>query len=90
MSKPTGAAVPERIGWGVPLRRGSIGRAVVTLQERLNALEGHGMITADGVFGPETEAALKMFQEENGLPANGMADGGVWEALHRKRRRKAN
>ena len=73
-----------------PIQRGSIGQAVFALQERLNVLEGHDMVTVDGVFGPETEAALKRFQEARGLPANGIADSGVWEALLKKRKRSAN
>ena len=47
-------------------------------------------VTVDGVFGPETEAALKRFQEARGLPADGIANGGVWAAFQKKRRRSAN
>lgn len=80
----------DKQGAGYTIRRGSIGQAVVTLQERLNALEGRAVVAVDGVFGPETEAGLKKFQEESGMPPSGVADRGAWEALMKKRKRKAN
>lgn len=36
---------------------------------------------ADGDFGPETERAVKLFQETKGLPANGIVDVETWKAL---------
>ena len=38
-------------------------------------------ITADGVFGAGTEAALKAFQEEAGLIADGIAGRNTYQAL---------
>jgi hypothetical protein len=53
------------------LRRGAEGDDVTRLQE---ALRSKGfMIDADGVFGEETENAVRRFQEANGLPADGAA-----------------
>ncbi|MEA2294679.1 MAG: peptidoglycan DL-endopeptidase CwlO [Solirubrobacteraceae bacterium] len=46
------------------LARGSSGEAVKALQAALG-------ITADGAFGPQTEAAVKRFQRAHGLPAIG-------------------
>lgn len=47
------------------LRLGSVGAEVVSLQTFLN-------ITADGQFGPKTEAAVKQWQSENGLVPDGI------------------
>jgi N-acetylmuramoyl-L-alanine amidase len=55
------------------LRRGDRGREVVDLQTRLLALGlelgNRGM---DGVFGPETELAVKTFQQAMGILADGV------------------
>jgi putative chitinase len=48
------------------LRRGSRGPQVKKMQEALK-------ISADGVFGPGTERALKSWQRSNGLTADGIA-----------------
>jgi len=48
------------------LRRGSKGDLVKKLQAKLG-------LTADGDFGPGTEAALKKWQTANGLTADGVA-----------------
>ena len=77
-------------GEGCTIRRGSIGQAVRTLQERLNTVDGCGTVAVDGVFGPETETAVKGFQEARGLSVDGVADGGVWAALYKKRKRSSN
>jgi putative chitinase len=58
-SAPITAAVSET------LRRGSKGEAVKRMQAKLG-------LTADGDFGPGTEAALKKWQAENGLTADGV------------------
>lgn len=49
----------------VLLENGSEGRQVRLLQEKLG-------ITADGVFGPETEAAVRTFQAAHGLEVDGI------------------
>ena len=54
------------------LRKGSSGDDVATLQKRLAAV-GFDPGGADGIFGPKTEAALKAFQEANGLAVDGIA-----------------
>jgi len=56
------------------LRRGSSGAAVVALQKALK-------ITADGAFGPKTEASVKAFQARHNLPANGVVGATTWAAL---------
>jgi putative chitinase len=59
-SAPVTAAVSET------LRRGSKGEAVKKMQAKLG-------LTADGDFGPGTEAGLKKWQAANGLTADGVA-----------------
>ncbi|SDP28359.1 Peptidoglycan-binding (PGRP) domain of peptidoglycan hydrolases-containing protein [Pedococcus dokdonensis] len=56
------------------LKRGSSGSAVVALQKALG-------ITADGAFGPKTEAAVKAFQARHNLPATGIVGASTWAAL---------
>lgn len=56
------------------LMRGCEGAEVRELQEELIAL-GYscGSKGADGIFGKDTEAAVKRFQEDHGLPVDGIA-----------------
>lgn len=60
------------------LRRGDRGPRVQTLQEtlvRFGHLSPAAMATGPGIFGRQTETALKEFQRANGLIANGLYDG---------------
>lgn len=56
------------------LRRGSKGEGVKMMQAALG-------ITADGIFGPGTEAKLKAWQAANGLTADGIAGPKTLEKL---------
>ena len=56
------------------LRRGSTGSKVKEVQQ---ALMRTGLVLlggADGIFGPATESALKLFQKVNGLRITGVVD----------------
>jgi len=53
------------------LKKGSIGDDVKKLQQKLG-------LTADGAFGPGTEAAVKKWQVDNGLTADGIVGEGTW------------
>ena len=64
------------------LRRRMRGAAVRDLQERLRA-KGFLRVRADGVFGPETQAAVKAAQRQYQLPADGVVGRATWEALLR-------
>ena len=55
-------------------KRGSSGTTVKAIQKALG-------VGADGVFGRGTEAALKKWQEANGLPATGVADEATLKKL---------
>ena len=61
------------------------GRARATLRqgadndpELVKLVQAKVGVTADGVFGPGTEAAVRVFQEKNGLVADGVVGGGTW------------
>ena len=56
------------------LKKGSTGEDVKKLQTRLG-------ITADGSFGPGTEAKVKEWQSLNGLTADGIVGDGTWGKL---------
>ena len=53
------------------LKVGSKGAAVKTVQLTVKA-------SVDGVFGPKTESAVKVWQAKNGLVATGIIDEGAW------------
>ncbi|AOY80654.1 peptidoglycan-binding protein [Moorena producens JHB] len=63
-----------------PLKRGSSGTRVNSLQNRLIYL-GYYKGLKDGVFGPATEAALKRYQRDKGLFPNGIADAKTFSSL---------
>jgi putative chitinase len=70
---PTRAA-PTSVPTSAVLRRGSTGDAVKQMQQRLG-------ITADGNFGPGTEAAVRKWQAANGLTADGIVGPRTLAAL---------
>lgn len=61
-------------GLSTLLQRGSTGRYVKLVQERLG-------ITVDGIFGPQTESAVREFQSDKGLTVDGVVGPETWEAL---------
>jgi peptidoglycan hydrolase-like protein with peptidoglycan-binding domain len=77
VTDPGGPAGPST---GAVLKQGSQGPEVKQLQETLNSL-GYSVGTADGVFGPRTEAAVVRFQEARGLEADGVVGLKTQQAL---------
>jgi peptidoglycan hydrolase-like protein with peptidoglycan-binding domain len=69
----------ERLG-GVPapvrptVRRGDRGAHVANAQRLLG-------VTADGIFGPETEQAVRTFQQSRSLQVDGVVGPRTWAAL---------
>ena len=67
------------------LLRGSRGDDVTDLQNLLiRAAATHSFIpavTADGVFGPQTEAAVRAVQQNQGLEVNGIVGPITWDAI---------
>lgn len=64
------------------LRRGSKGDLVELVQSML-VLKGY-VIAVDGDFGPNTEAAIKDFQNKNHLKPDGIIGPLTWDALLKK------
>ena len=62
------------------LRMGSLGPSAELLQLALNRA-GFGPLETDGIFGPLTERALRRFQAEAGLEADGVAGRETHRAL---------
>jgi Putative peptidoglycan binding domain len=63
------------------LQSGDEGDSVELLQQALDAL-GYDVGTPDGVFGPGTEEAVKAFQADSGLAADGIAGPTTLSALN--------
>ncbi|MBD2040188.1 peptidoglycan-binding domain-containing protein [Microcoleus sp. FACHB-672] len=62
------------------LQRGSKGQAVITLQETLQ-ITGHYTERIDGDFGSITDAAVRSFQKDAGLVADGIVGSRTWYAM---------
>ena len=62
------------------LRFGDQGEAVKEVQSILNAT-GYGTLVVDGIFGAQTEAAVKLFQHDYGLEVDGVVGAQTWEIL---------
>ena len=61
-------------------KRGSKNTYVLILQDGLNAL-GYSTRTLDGIFGANTESAVKGFQRAMGLTADGICGCQTWKKL---------
>ena len=78
----TAAPAPpmERGGSAVPLSRSGDNGLAVQLLQTLLTVAGH-VLAPDGDFGPATLEAVKAFQSENGLTADGLVGPLTWGAL---------
>lgn len=65
---------------GEVLRRGARSSAVLFLQ-RLLLSYLYPITNLDGIFGPETERAVRAFQAENNLSVDGVVGRNTWQAL---------
>lgn len=67
---------------GSNLARGSRSDKVRQMQEQLNRIAQNypliPRISADGIYGPRTEEAVKVFQQVFGLPQTGVVDFPTW------------
>jgi peptidoglycan hydrolase-like protein with peptidoglycan-binding domain len=62
------------------IRKGSHGNPVRRAQKRLT-LGGWDTGGVDGIFGAKTEAAVKRFQHDNGLTADGIVGPRTWDKI---------
>ena len=70
---PANRAIEIREG-GLPLQFGSEGELVAHVQKALE-------ISADGIFGAETDAAVRSYQQSHGLDVDGIVGLATWGAL---------
>ena len=73
---------------GTPLRRGTTGPSVVTIQTELNRISQSypaipKLSVVDGIFGSRTEASVRKFQEVFDLIPDGIVGPATWYALVR-------
>lgn len=65
----------------VTIRKGSRGPAVSAVQIELKFMYGFRSLTVDGVFGHQTEWAVKLFQKRYRLFPDGVVGPSTWNAL---------
>lgn len=70
---------PKTLNACITVRRGARGNITRLIQERLNSVGFH--ISTDGIFGGGTEKAVKVFQRNRGLTADGIVGRNTWEWL---------
>jgi murein DD-endopeptidase MepM/ murein hydrolase activator NlpD len=70
---PSKRAIQVREG-GLPLMLGSQGDLVAQVQRALG-------VNADGVFGPQTDSAVRQYQGRSGLQVDGIVGPSTWSAL---------
>jgi len=72
---------------GSPLQQGSSGSAVLRIQYSLNRIARNypaiPRLAPDGIFGPQTEEAVRVFQEIFDLEPDGVVGSATWYALVR-------
>ena len=71
---------------GTPLRRGTTGPSVVTVQVMLNRISQNypaipKIPQVDGIFGAQTEASVRRFQEIFNLTVDGIVGRATWYAM---------
>ena len=61
------------------------GQPVRSLQTMLRVIAQHNSthpdVIPDGIYGPETVAAVSAFQQLHALPITGITDQNTWEAI---------
>lgn len=82
ISKLTPAASPAPAA-PVTLKRGAQGPSVQILQELLNRHGAFPVLKPDGDFGERTHQAVRVFQQESRLIADGVVGARTWAALKR-------
>lgn len=65
------------------LSTGSTGTEVKSLQQILQG-QGYNVGPVDGIYGPQTQAAVQAFQKTKGLLPDGIVGPQTWQALQPK------
>lgn len=82
---PSAVALPALLYPNIVFRQGSEGADVLILQEYLafisSIVPAIPTVTPDGIFGPETRAAVVAFQNYYGLPATGAVNEATWNRI---------
>lgn len=82
---PSAIALPSLLWPGITYQVGSEGAGVYILQQYLayigSVLEGVSPAEPDGIFGPETEQAVRTFQEFFGIDVTGVVDQYTWNRI---------
>jgi peptidoglycan hydrolase-like protein with peptidoglycan-binding domain len=63
----------------VEVSQGSTGDAVSAAQSQINSRSG--WLTVDGIFGPDTNSAVRFFQQDAGLSVDGIVGPNTWNSL---------
>jgi membrane-bound lytic murein transglycosylase B len=74
-----GGAGPVMAAW--PREERALSRDERTEMQRLLAARGYDVGTPDGIVGPMTRTALRSFQRDQGLPADGFPTAGLLDRL---------
>lgn len=75
------SAPPASLVYKRPLKQGLVGLDVLALQQRLAGL-GYKVGEPDGVYGGQTAAAVRAFQQARSLPVSGVGDQATLQALN--------
>ena len=83
-----GISISEaQIPFSTQLREGAQGIGVKTIQYYLNILAyfnpNLSALPLDGIYGPETTNAVRIFQQYYGLPVTGVMNTATWNVLNR-------
>lgn len=82
---PSAIALPSLLWPGIVYRRGSEGPGVYLIQQYLSyiasVLEGIPPADPDGIYGPQTEQAVREFQEYFGIDVTGVVDQYTWNRI---------
>lgn len=76
---------PKTLDACVTVKRGARGNITKLIQERLNSVGFK--LSMDGIFGGGTENAVKVFQRNRGLSADGIVGSNTWDWLLRGTRK---
>lgn len=83
--KVDGLRGPKTLDACVKVKRGAKGNITKLIQERLNSVGFK--LSEDGIFGGGTENAVKVFQRNRGLSADGIVGRNTWDWLLRGTRK---